>query len=95
VVSSEFVEVDAGSPQAQAAMTAYFACSGSTTRPRRSSALLRFLEQTSVDSGRPTIRLDTNPVLLEAIAMYRRSGYADIERYNDNPYAGLWFEKRL
>ena len=57
--------------------------------------LLRFLEQTAVESGRRTIRLDTNPVLLEAIAMYRKAGYTDIERYNDNPYAGLWFEKRL
>jgi len=155
--ASEFVEVDAASPAAQAAMTAYFAelsarfpagfdptgylapedynpprgrfflavsngsvmaCGGlqwiddPTAGEKRAEIkrmwvdpawrgrglagrLLRFLEQTAVESGRRTIRLDTNPVLLEAIAMYRKAGYTDIERYNDNPYAGLWFEKRL
>jgi len=147
-----FVEVDAGSPAAQAAMTAYFAelaarfpagfdptgylapddynpprgrfflaMSGETVtacgglvwiddavaeikrmwvdpaaRGRGlATRLLTFLEATALETGRSTVRLDTNPVLLEAIAMYRKNGYADIERYNDNPYAGLWFEKRL
>ena len=33
--------------------------------------------------------------LAEAIAMYGRLGYVAIERYNDNPYAQHWFEKRL
>ncbi len=150
--AEEFIEVDAGSPAAQAAMTAYFAeltrrfpagfdprgylepedynpprgrfflarsgdevqaCGGlvwidtSTAEIKRmwvdpsargrglASRLLAFLEQTALASGRATVRLDTNPVLLEAIAMYRSKGYRDIERYNDNPYAGLWFEKRL
>ena len=150
--AEEFVEVDAGSPAAQAAMTAYFAelaarfpagfdptgylepddynpprgrfflamsgdevlgCGGlvwmddATAEIKRmwiapaargrglATRLLGFLEQTAFASGRPVVRLDTNPVLLEAIAMYRKNGYRDIERYNDNPYAGLWFEKRL
>ena len=39
--------------------------------------------------------LDTNGTLTEAIAMYERSGYSRIERYNDNPYAELFFEKHL
>jgi hypothetical protein len=39
--------------------------------------------------------LDTNGSLGEAIALYRRSGYRDIERYNDNPYAEHWFAKDL
>ena len=148
----DFVEVDAGSPAAQAAMTAYFAelaerfpagfdptgyldpedynpplgrfflamsgdqvlaCGGlvwiddSVAEIKRmwvapaargrglASRLLAFLEQTAASSGRRRVILDTNPVLLEAIAMYRKNGYRDIERYNDNPYAGLWFEKRL
>ncbi|MEO6533712.1 MAG: GNAT family N-acetyltransferase [Pseudolysinimonas sp.] len=156
-MSEEFIEVDAGSPPAQAAMTAYFAelaarfpagfdatgylspedyspprgrfflamaddagsggavlaCGGlvwidrTTAEIKRmwvdpsargrglATRLLSFLEQTALASGRPTVRLDTNPVLLEAISMYRKAGYSDIERYNDNPYAGLWFEKRL
>ena len=41
------------------------------------------------------VRLDTNSVLTEAIAMYERAGYRAIERYNDNPYARAWFEKGL
>jgi GNAT superfamily N-acetyltransferase len=148
----EFVEVDAGSPDAQAAMTSYFAelaerfpagfdptgylepedynpprgrfflamsgdgvlaCGGlvwiddSVAEIKRmwvdpaargrglATRLLGFLEQTAASSGRRRVILDTNPVLLEAIAMYRKAGYRDIERYNDNPYAGLWFEKVL
>ena len=150
--SVDFVEVDAGSPAAQAAMTAYFAelaarfptgfdasgylapeeynpplgrfflavdgddvlaCGGvvwiddTTAEIKRmwvapaarghglATRLLAFLEQTAATDGYSTVRLDTNPVLLEAIAMYRKNGYRDIERYNDNPYAGLWFEKEL
>jgi hypothetical protein len=27
--------------------------------------------------------------------MYERAGYRRIERYNDNPYAELFFEKTL
>jgi hypothetical protein len=41
------------------------------------------------------VRLDTNGALTEAIALYARSGYAEIERYNDNPYAQRFFEKPL
>ena len=39
--------------------------------------------------------LDTNRVLGEAVALYARAGYREIERYNDNPYAQAWFEKRV
>jgi GNAT superfamily N-acetyltransferase len=150
--SDGFVEVDAGSAPAQAAMTAYFAelaerfptgfdatgyldpddynpprgrffvamsgdeavaCGGlvwiddSVAEIKRmwvapaargrglATRLLAFLERTAANSGRLTVRLDTNPVLTPAIAMYRKNGYRDIARYNDNPYAGLWFEKHL
>jgi hypothetical protein len=27
--------------------------------------------------------------------MYRERGYVEIARYNDDPYADHWFEKRL
>lgn len=27
--------------------------------------------------------------------MYQSCGYRFIERYNDNPHADLWFEKRV
>ena len=54
--------------------------------------LLAFLE--TVVDGLDRIVLDTNSSLREAITMYGRSGYNPIERYNDNPYAHHWFEKR-
>lgn len=56
--------------------------------------LLADLEQRSVAAGHQRTVLDTNGVLHEAIAMYRRAGYREIERYNDNPYAQHFFEKR-
>jgi GNAT superfamily N-acetyltransferase len=57
--------------------------------------MLRALEQAAVDRGHTVVRLDTNRVLTPAIAMYRRAGYTEISRYNDNPYAHHWFEKHL
>ena len=57
--------------------------------------LLRTLEDRARDLGHQTLRLDTNGVLVEAIAMYDRAGYRRIGRYNDNPYAQVWFEKEL
>lgn len=57
------------------------------------SRLLRHLEQQADVLGYPTIRLDTNGTLAEAIAMYRRAGYREIARYNDNPWATHFFEK--
>ena len=41
------------------------------------------------------IRLDTNGTLDEALHLYRSSGYREIARFNDNPYAQHWFEKVL
>ncbi|QDP94695.1 GNAT family N-acetyltransferase [Microlunatus elymi] len=57
--------------------------------------LLAALELRAVELGRDRIRLDTNDTLTEAIAMYQRAGYRKVDRYNDNPYARLWFEKEL
>jgi DNA-binding MarR family transcriptional regulator/GNAT superfamily N-acetyltransferase len=57
--------------------------------------LVEALEQQAIGLGHRTVRLDTNRALDEAKAMYRNHGYAEIERYNDNPYADHWFEKRL
>ncbi len=59
------------------------------------SRLLRDLEQLAARLGHDVVRLDTNGTLTEAIAMYERAGYRQIDRYNDNPYAEAWFEKRL
>lgn len=59
------------------------------------SRMLRELESLAHRLGHRRVVLDTNGTLLEAIAMYERAGYTRIERYNDNPYAEAWFEKRL
>lgn len=55
--------------------------------------MLAHLEHVAVAQGLVLIRLDTNAALTEAIALYDRSGYRRIPRYNDNPYADVWFEK--
>ena len=59
------------------------------------SRLLRHLEDVARGLGHTRVRLDTNETLVDAIAMYERSGYARIERYNDNPYATHFFAKSL
>jgi DNA-binding MarR family transcriptional regulator/GNAT superfamily N-acetyltransferase len=59
------------------------------------SRLLRHLEDQARDLGHDTARLDTNAALTEAIGMYQRAGYRAIDRYNDNPWATHFFEKRL
>ncbi|HSM68029.1 MAG TPA: GNAT family N-acetyltransferase [Ilumatobacteraceae bacterium] len=56
--------------------------------------LLTELEARSRALGHHMVRLDTNSVLAEAIEMYDSAGYRPIERYNDNPFAQRWFEKR-
>jgi DNA-binding MarR family transcriptional regulator len=68
-------------------------------RPHRglgvAKRLLQALEARAGELGLERVRLDTNRALDEAKAMYRAAGYVEIERYNDNPYANHWFEKRL
>ena len=59
------------------------------------SRLLRHLEDQARDLGHSLVRLDTNAALTEAIGMYQRAGYRAIDRYNDNPWATHFFEKRL
>jgi DNA-binding MarR family transcriptional regulator/GNAT superfamily N-acetyltransferase len=56
--------------------------------------LLDALEQHAAGIGLQTLQLDTNRALGEARALYARNGYREIDRYNDNPYAHHWFEKR-
>ena len=58
-------------------------------------ALLAHMEAFAASLGFQHLRLDTNKVLVEAHALYRRAGYAEVSRFNDNPYAHLWFVKHL
>jgi DNA-binding MarR family transcriptional regulator/GNAT superfamily N-acetyltransferase len=59
------------------------------------SRIMDSLEEAAGAMGFTTLRLDTNKALTEAHAMYRNRGYVEIEPYNDNPFAHLWFERPL
>jgi GNAT superfamily N-acetyltransferase len=58
-------------------------------------ALLAVLEEKARTLGCTRMVLDTAAPLSEAARLYLREGYAEIDRYNDNPYAAYWFEKKL
>ena len=58
-------------------------------------SLLGRLEAEAVALGCTVARLDTRSVLTEARALYTSSGYVEVDRYNDNPFAQHWFEKQL
>lgn len=57
--------------------------------------LLAALEHAACERKMRAIRLDTHESLTEAIQFYRLSGYREIARYNNNPYAHHWFDKTL
>ncbi|MBL0885704.1 bifunctional helix-turn-helix transcriptional regulator/GNAT family N-acetyltransferase [Myceligenerans indicum] len=57
--------------------------------------LLRHLETLAAEAGHTRVRLDTNEHLEAAIALYQRAGYRQVDRYNENPDATHFFEKRL
>lgn len=57
--------------------------------------LMAAVEDQARKLGLSELRLDTNATLTEALALYRRSGWTETPRYNDNPYAQAWFAKHL
>jgi DNA-binding MarR family transcriptional regulator/GNAT superfamily N-acetyltransferase len=57
--------------------------------------LLTELEQRARDNRVRVLRLETNKSLTEAINLYRSTGYIEVARFNDEPYADHWFEKHL
>lgn len=57
--------------------------------------MLRHLEQVAAEDGHEEVVLDTKAGLTEAVALYDRTGYRRMERYNDNPDAELFFAKDL
>ena len=52
-------------------------------------------EALAKELGYTLLRLDTNRALTGPIAMYRAWGWQEIARFNDDPYAEVFFEKRL
>ena len=57
--------------------------------------LLSELEERALALGYRKIRLETQKSLKEAQQLYRSSGYVEVPRFNDEPYAHHWFEKAL
>jgi DNA-binding MarR family transcriptional regulator/predicted N-acetyltransferase YhbS len=57
--------------------------------------LLTELERHAAAHGATAVRLETNRALVEAISLYRASGYREVAAFNDEPYAHHWFEKSL
>jgi len=52
-------------------------------------------EEAAMAIGITTLRLDTNSTLFEAVGLYRNMGWVEIDRFNDDPYPDLFFEKQL
>jgi DNA-binding MarR family transcriptional regulator/N-acetylglutamate synthase-like GNAT family acetyltransferase len=57
--------------------------------------LMTAAESAARELGIDVLRLDTNSALPEAAHLYRATGWAEIPRFNDDPYPDLFFEKRL
>jgi DNA-binding MarR family transcriptional regulator/GNAT superfamily N-acetyltransferase len=57
--------------------------------------MLGALEDHARALGFTRLQLETNRTLLEAIALYRSSGYREVSPFNDEPYAHHWFEKEI
>ena len=57
--------------------------------------LLAGLEAHAAARGVTAVRLETNGALVEAISLYRTSGYRGVAPFSDEPYAHHWFEKTL
>jgi GNAT superfamily N-acetyltransferase len=57
--------------------------------------LLAALEGAAAELGYEQVYLDTSRHLVEAVALYRRCGWTEIDTYNDNPHADHWFVRSL
>ncbi|MCU1545575.1 MAG: PadR family transcriptional regulator [Homoserinimonas sp.] len=58
-------------------------------------AVLEELERRAAAFGGTEVVLDTNASQVSAGMLYQRSGYSEIEPYNDNPNATHWYLKLL
>lgn len=57
--------------------------------------LLNACENAAQDLDIQVLRLDTNSALPEAERLYRKTGWRQIGRFNDDPYPDLFFEKAV
>jgi DNA-binding MarR family transcriptional regulator len=60
-----------------------------------SRRLMARAEEIARELSITTLRLDTNRALPEAKQLYLKTGWHEIARFNDDPYADHFFEKRL
>jgi GNAT superfamily N-acetyltransferase len=57
--------------------------------------LLQTLEACALAGGARLARIETSAVLVEALSLYRSTGWVEVPAFNDEPFADLWFEKAL
>jgi DNA-binding MarR family transcriptional regulator/GNAT superfamily N-acetyltransferase len=57
--------------------------------------LLGTLEGCARTGGARIAHIETSAVLSEALSLYRSSGWVEVPRFNDEPFADHWFEKEL
>jgi DNA-binding MarR family transcriptional regulator/GNAT superfamily N-acetyltransferase len=57
--------------------------------------LLGTLEACALAGAARVARLETSAVLVEALGLYRSTGWAEVPAFNDEPFADHWFEKSL
>jgi DNA-binding MarR family transcriptional regulator/GNAT superfamily N-acetyltransferase len=57
--------------------------------------LLEALEKCAREGGARIAHIETSAVLSEALSLYRSAGWAEVPRFNDEPFADHWLEKEL
>jgi DNA-binding MarR family transcriptional regulator/GNAT superfamily N-acetyltransferase len=57
--------------------------------------LLETLEACARDGGARIAHIETSGVLVEALSLYRATGWVQVPAFNDEPFADHWLEKAL
>jgi DNA-binding MarR family transcriptional regulator/GNAT superfamily N-acetyltransferase len=57
--------------------------------------LLASLEACALAAGARVAHIETSAVLVEALNLYRSTGWIEVPAFNDEPFADHWFEKVL
>jgi DNA-binding MarR family transcriptional regulator/GNAT superfamily N-acetyltransferase len=57
--------------------------------------LLDTLEACAGQGGAEVARIETSAALIEALSLYRSTGWEEVPPFNDEPFADHWFEKEL
>jgi DNA-binding MarR family transcriptional regulator/GNAT superfamily N-acetyltransferase len=57
--------------------------------------LLHTLEACAGEGGAKVARIETSAALIEALSLYRSTGWVEVPPFNDEPFADHWFEKEL